>query len=423
LGKDLERALVSARDQILIPLSKSMLIYFLKIFFLIGPAFASHSDKEIFNEAKERILSLTKLLYQQKGKITSRRWHFPSVEPINLLSRLDSNVLVKLLIDDVSDELLIIYFFAYSKSYALLLFRNINSLCALKDSPQNKIRLVKIFENFRKFLFKRFTLTKGGCCSNFEKAPLNSSYLLEIKDFWERGWITLSSIYEKFKDFLFWRSAKLPVDVNYDDFLSSRGFPANFKLLKNLEFLWENRLERLAKRLLSNAEFKEVSNQIKDRLDFLNSFLTYGLESMLVREYKSLYDDIQAVGIKKSSRFKNFLFLIRHFVEHLNESDCITEGLGMLASKDPEFIIVFYFIYDKEREPSTINSIKYKHLLSRNLIKMHKSVKDYIKPTKEGFQVFCKKVKEPEGINFANRILQKTTHFISEEINKSRILN
>jgi hypothetical protein len=388
-----------------------MLFYFLKIVFLISHVIASRSDKEIYNEARETILSLSKDLYGQQGEIT----RMSGVISSDGLDDLDSSVLVKLMIDDISDEFLTIYFFAYSFKCYLLIFRNINSLCALKSSPLNKIHLIKIFENFRRFLFLEFVYTKEECCSDFKKAfPSNSSDLPLNKNFWERGWITLNLIYEKFKDFLCLRPAKSPVEGNYEEFISTYGSPANFELLKNLEFLWKNRLERLAKLLLSVDEFDKVSNQIKDTFDFLNSFLKYGLEFMLIKEYKGLYDDLQTVDIENSSTLRNFMFLVRHFVEHLNESGSIAEGLGMLASKTPEFIILFCFIYDEQTYSSKIDSERYKHLLSRNLVKMHKSVKFNIKPIKGGFYVFFNKVIEPEGIYFANKIRQKTNDFLQK---------
>jgi hypothetical protein len=368
-----------------------MLFHFLRIFFLICHAIASRSDKEIYNEARDTILSISKVSYQ---RLAPKSWQTSLKE----LNKFGSDLLVKLMNEDTSDEFLILYFFGYSSECPLMIFRNINLLCTRKGSPQFGIHLIKIFENFRSFLFWKFVYAKEGCCSDFKKlSPSIPSDLPLDKNFWER--------------------AKPPVEVSYDDFLSSRGFPANFKLLKNLEFLWKNRLERLAKRLLTVDEFDKISNQIKDTFDFLNSFLKYGLDFMLIKEYKGLYDDIQAVGIENSSTFKNFLFLFRHFRYHLKDPDSIIDGLGMLASKSPEFIILICFIYEKGTD--NIDSQNFKHLISRDFIQMHKYLKYYIHPIREGFEVFQNIVTEPEGIYFANKILQKTNEFISEELVKN----
>jgi hypothetical protein len=338
---------------------------------------------------------------------------------MDLLSQLDSNVLVKLLIDELSEEFLITYFFAYSEHYTLLVFPNIRSLCA----SGQEIPLIQIFENFKKFLLKSF-VSKKGCCPNSEKEPSNSSDLSANENFLEKCGIAFDLFIEKFKDILFCRPAKPPVEVNYDDFLSSRGFPANFKLLKNLEFLWKNRLERLAKRLLTVDEFNKIAKQIKKTFDFLNSFFKFGLEFLLIKEYKRLFYEIHGAGMKNPPALGNFLFLVEHFVQHLNDSDCIVAWLEILSSQSPEFIICLCFIYDKGRESRRFRRIgktdsqKYKHLFSRNLFKMHKSVEEFIKPINGGFYVFNNVVKVPDGIYFANKIQQKTKDFISKELKR-----
>jgi hypothetical protein len=268
-------------------------LHFFLVILLTGLAIGSPSNKEIYNNTKTRLTSFVKAKYIISRKVL-RVYDYECESALRSLTNMDAESLVTLWNDDLSEEFLIIFFFSHFDFVEpILVFRCANSLSHFKDRPDKDIPMKRIFDGFRVFLLKTFAKVKSECCSDA---------------------FDLSGKYE---------------------------------LLKKFEDLWNNRLEPLARTLLSKMEYIEQSKQIRERIRFLYRFLEYGLEFLLRHEFKRLHSDIRKVGIKNSSAVKNFHFLSIHLGNHLRNSDSprILYWLEMVSKKPERFIVYFLGIY------------------------------------------------------------------------------
>jgi hypothetical protein len=341
-----------------------MRFQFFKVFLLIGSVISSALNKQLYDRAKEKILFIAKEQYKQHGEIVK-------IEGIDCkkyknakesLSRIGTNDLLDLLNAEESEDFLTIYFYGYAR-LQFLVFRNLCSLSLLKNFPKYGIQLKEIFEKFLEFLFWRLRNVNNNCCSS-------------------------------------------PHDLS-----------ESINLLGKVEAFWNNKLERLAKRLLSKNEFMEQLKQYKTWLKFLYQFYNHGVEFMLIKEYKSLKQEIRLNGIENSTAVvMRFQFLVDHLKQHLI---CFKlpgshEKFAWLTGRDALFIIYYFYFYNKFWNLGGIHQYNYQHLIAENYERMLFSVKKYIYPERNKFVIFWDDVNDPTLINLARTILKKTKKFITK---------
>jgi hypothetical protein len=315
-----------------------MLFQLLNLVFLINCAVASQEAKVIYNEAKEKILSHCELYY--KGRIATRNCE--SISPaVASLRKVGTKDLLDLLLDEVSEKFILIYFFGYFCSSSLLVFGQVASLFPLKDSPQGNFHLIGIFENFTCFLIHSFreVRVKNSCFPS--DLPAN-------KNFGEKSSLYLTNIFDKFKDFLFCRPFKaIPKENRFECCSNSFSPLENYEILGKFEALWKHKIEYLARRLLPEKEFVKISNRIKELITFLDTFCKYDLEFLIIREYNRWWEDFGASGVEDVSAYSNFRFLVHHMVNHLKEVDSehFLERFEWFSLQTPPFIIRFFYTY------------------------------------------------------------------------------
>jgi hypothetical protein len=340
-----------------------MLLRFCKIFLLIGSVIASASNEKLYDKAKEKILRLAQEKYKKHGEIVridSKKF----TRTLETLSKIRTNDLFDLLNAEDCEEFLAIYWYGYSGKLPFLVFRNISSLSRHKNFPKGEIQLKEIFEKFLEFLFWRLRNMNNNCCS------------------------------------------------------SSHNLSASINLLGKVEAFWNNKLERLAKRLLSKDEFNEQLMEFKTWMKFLYQFYNRGVEFMLLQEYKNLKQEIRLNGIENSkAEIKRFQFLTEHFKQHLVNYNLpgSHEKWAWFSGRDALFIIYYFYFYKKLWDPiGELHPNNYRYLLQKNYEIMRKPVEEFLYLGSNFFRIFWENVKDPTVINLANTILEKTQTFITK---------
>jgi hypothetical protein len=266
-----------------------MLLRLFSLILLMGSVFAAPlPSQDVYDECKDQIISLSKKYSKKPVKIVRK-----GIIRKKSLFMINANNLLDLLNDEVSDEVLVIIFFAYT-GHKTLLVNDISSLLNLKASPRIDIPLKKIFQNYRRFLLRTFIKVKDECfCSN---SPNRST---------------------------------------------------GFDLLRKFDSFWDNRLARLARQLLSKEEYVEELIQFKSRIRFLDTFLNNDFESLMIYEFKRLYKVFQNIGTKNPTAMENFIFLTKHLEFHLRNVDSpdFYKWLNLLASQIPEVILFFSYFF------------------------------------------------------------------------------
>jgi hypothetical protein len=248
---------------------------------------------EIYEKEKLKIFSFneSRLKFLKKPSIVWEDNPFIK-ESLEALFKLKLEDLLKLILLDDSQELLVFILFTYQNSNRVLIFRDIPSLFSFEIEIQTRIEILEnVFEGFRAFLLNGI----------FNSKPVR--------------------------------------------WLKSEDSSVGCRLLELYRDIWSRKVCRL-KRLVKSPKVKEEKVLIEEKFTFLSIFLASETENLLDWEYSNLLNDVKGgVFNKVSPSIRNFSILSSHFKMQLLdiEDPGHLSRFRRFASKDKDFLRHFLY--------------------------------------------------------------------------------
>jgi hypothetical protein len=215
----------------------------------------SKEVQEIYAREKDNILSFFRPKFYQFWRVEILWVPYPALmRSFKVLYALETKELLKCLLSDASDNLLITFLFSLRDCRNILVFTN--TLCLrIAAPPFRKMVMEDIFDNFMNFL----------------------------------SWDILSA------KLLNWSSSK--------DSLNG------YFLLGLFRTLWNRELYPLGSSMSKSEDLKKMEKLIEDRLIFYEIFFDFRTEDLLILEYPNVLSDIRNSILKITHAVRNFCFL------------------------------------------------------------------------------------------------------------------
>jgi hypothetical protein len=249
---------------------------------------------EIYEQAKLRIFSVNRISLRIFEKV-SIVWTLDSESRYSLKVLFDLKVedLLKAILNDDSDEVLVFLLFCYQNYSKVLIFTSISSLYSSRTKAKTRNEILnRVFKNFNIFLLSGILNSKP---SNLSKP---------------------------------------------DDSLEG------FKLLDLYRTIWYTKLRPL--RRLVKSPIEKIEKIIEEKFIFFPIFLTHKTEDLLDWEYPNLLLDVQGSFDKITPSIRKFSLLSNHLGIHLKDIES-PENLSRfrwLASKCSGFLYHFFYFHD-----------------------------------------------------------------------------
>jgi hypothetical protein len=207
-----------------------LLLALWKFFLLFDSILSSHVDMELeeiqklvtplsetsvlYNRTKQKVLVQVQAKYEFHRRIYQSGDYKIKNELKSLLFGVSVSQLIKAMIEDGSDRFLLIFLYGLRGRYNILVFADLNLLI-------HSSYACRIFKNFELFLYKIFT---------------------------------------------------------HNVYLAHNPSEEHHQLVKLLEIFWHNRVQRVARKILTRYEFGDLKNTVKEKIRFLHSLLELGSE-------------------------------------------------------------------------------------------------------------------------------------------------